>query len=134
MLDVCRGDHPEASGSLVRGDARNLPFVSGAADLVFCHRLLNHVPDPDERRQMLSELRRVSRQFVLMSCFGPPRILGAIRKIWRRMTGRSGDHMDISLPRFITEAAAVGLILAATTPISARILTGAFLLFRIRAT
>jgi len=44
-----------------------LPFDSGSLDAAVCARLSHHLPDPAEREQLLSELLRVSRSFVIFS-------------------------------------------------------------------
>src|SRR4051812_20828068 len=42
----------------VQGDARQLPFLDGSFDLVYCRYLLEHVTDPV---RVLVEMRRVAR-------------------------------------------------------------------------
>ena len=61
MLDVCRSDSRKRGemGDYVQADARDLPFASNVFDVVFCHRLLNHVPHQVDRRHVV-ELGRVA--------------------------------------------------------------------------
>lgn len=55
MLEVAHRDHPELS--LVRGDARRLPFGPGSVDLVATAQALHHIWDPVP---VLMEMRRVA--------------------------------------------------------------------------
>ena len=55
-LDEARAHAPRAA--LACGDARRLPYASGAFDVTYCHFLLLWVPDP---LQALLEMRRVTR-------------------------------------------------------------------------
>lgn len=134
MLDVSRTDSPvaEDAGGYVQADARNLPFASQTVDLVFCHRLLNHLNNRDDRRQMLSELARVSHGHILTSCLGPPRALRVVRGLWRRLTGRSEKHGQVTLEELIEDARSIGLALTLSVPIHTLMRTAVFLIFRIR--
>lgn len=49
--------------SLAQADVSLLPFADNTFELVFCSNLLHHVPDP---MQVLLEMKRVSRQFVVV--------------------------------------------------------------------
>src|SRR5438477_13180907 len=53
-------------GLAVRGDALSLPFGDSSFDVVTCSQTLHHFLDP-EARQVLTELHRVSRGFVIVS-------------------------------------------------------------------
>jgi SAM-dependent methyltransferase len=59
----CRG-YPEIA--FVRGDARDLPIADGSVDVALCTLALHHFTEPDARR-VLSELRRVSRGWAIVS-------------------------------------------------------------------
>ncbi len=50
----------------VCGDARKLPFADGSIDVVTCSQVLHHFPD-DEIPDVLRELQRVSRRYVVVS-------------------------------------------------------------------
>ncbi len=68
MLGVSRRRLSEWNGSvsLCRGDLNALPFPDRSFDVAMCIRCLPHFP-PGDRRQMLRELARVSRRWVLIS-------------------------------------------------------------------
>lgn len=58
-LDVdARWNRPNAGASLLRADARALPFRAGAFDALYCYHVLEHVPRPEgavrEARRVLS--------------------------------------------------------------------------------
>jgi len=132
MLNVCRTSHDSAvAGSdHVQADARRLPLRTASMDLVFCHRLLNHVNESADRRNMLAELARISRGYVLLSCLGLPRPLIAIRQTWRACMGKHSDHAQVSFDQFLEEAIAVGLELIDTTPIRSFVQSAVFITFR----
>lgn len=67
--------------------AHRLPFADGAFAGVLCHRLLQHIPTAAERRQILGELRRVSRGVVLVSFFDR-HSLQHLRRVVRRALGK----------------------------------------------
>jgi SAM-dependent methyltransferase len=58
MLAAATDAARRGAGSLVLGDARQLPFTTGAFDTVFAAGLLPHLPDPANG---LTELARVVR-------------------------------------------------------------------------
>ncbi len=59
---------PGAAVFNVVSDAARLPFRGDTFDLVFCFRLFHHVPWSEAGR-FLKELARVSRRWVLISCY-----------------------------------------------------------------
>ncbi len=98
MLEVARDDHASSARriSCAVADAFRLPFADRGFDLVFCHRLLNHLPDERVRRAVVAELARVSSRFVVVSCLAPPRWLRQIRKSYERLARRESldGHID----------------------------------------
>ena len=134
MLDVCRTGHESETthSGHVQADARRLPFRTGSIDLVFCHRLLNHVRESNDRRAMLAELARISGQYVLMSCLGLPRPLIAIRQAWRAYVRDNSEHAQVSLNQFLDDANAVGLERIETTQIRSLVRSAVFITFRNR--
>jgi SAM-dependent methyltransferase len=52
------------SEKLVQGTANSLPFSDESFDVVFCSNLLHHARDP---RDMVEEMKRVSRGYVILS-------------------------------------------------------------------
>jgi SAM-dependent methyltransferase len=131
MLAVSRDGHPPGSqpGDYVRADARRLPFAEGVVDLVFCHRLLNHIPVVEDRRQVLSNLARASRKYVVVSCLTPPGFVRAFRRIYERIRGVvtvDGHVGDEDLER---DAREIGLRLTARQPIRSLLRSAAYMVF-----
>ena len=54
-----------ASGGAVRGEIERLPFADGAFDAAISLRFLFHARDPEVRRRLLVELRRVAGALVV---------------------------------------------------------------------
>jgi ubiquinone/menaquinone biosynthesis C-methylase UbiE len=54
---------------LVQGDMRALPFRDNAFEGVLCIRILHRVPESLERRELLEEVIRVSRRWVVTSFY-----------------------------------------------------------------
>lgn len=52
--------------SFVQGDARRLPFADKAFDVAFCNSLIEHV-EPQERRQVAHEIRRVADRYFVQT-------------------------------------------------------------------
>lgn len=49
--------------------AFHIPFRDNSVDGVVCCRLCHHLPTPEERERLVTELLRVSRRFVIMTFF-----------------------------------------------------------------
>jgi ubiquinone/menaquinone biosynthesis C-methylase UbiE len=71
----------------VLGDASRLPLRDGAADAVFCNRLLHHILPAEERALILHELRRVARRYAVVSFFDY-HAFGKLRYWLKRFKGR----------------------------------------------
>lgn len=63
--------------SVVVGDVLRLPFEDGAVDIVTCSQLLHHFVEGDAR-QVIAELHRVSRGFI---------VIGDLRRSWMAAGG-----------------------------------------------
>jgi ubiquinone/menaquinone biosynthesis C-methylase UbiE len=102
MLALGRERAAEADASFVAADATRLPFPPGTFEGVLCLRFLHHLDEPT-RRQVLAEIRRVSRRWAVVS-FPSVRTLRA----WsRRLRGkRLGPRR--ALEDFTRELAANG--------------------------
>jgi SAM-dependent methyltransferase len=59
MLAVLAANAPDVQG--VRGSGTELPFENSSFDLVMCVAVMHHVADPDDVRQTLAEMVRVTR-------------------------------------------------------------------------
>jgi hypothetical protein len=110
-----RGEQGRTPGErpvpFVAADARQLPFPNGSFDLTFSMRLLHRVEASEERTQVLKELCRVSRRWVICSFYN--------RRSWRglreRMRGRYAGETRCAIAR---EAAEAGLRVERFVPVS----------------
>jgi len=53
---------------LVRLDAEQLPFPDKSFDVIFCARFFHHLPSRSLRESILSEMFRISRHGVVLTC------------------------------------------------------------------
>jgi ubiquinone/menaquinone biosynthesis C-methylase UbiE len=113
MLDLSREDHPMERNktSYFLADARHLPLPDETADVVFCHRFLNHIHEPQDRINILRELSRVTRQYVIVSCLGPPSFIRAIRRAYTRLIGKFTPHQNVALDDLLQTTTKAGLVL-----------------------
>jgi ubiquinone/menaquinone biosynthesis C-methylase UbiE len=132
MLDINREDFPfdaDRSGYF-QADASAIPLTDKSVDLVFCHRFLNHVPDEAIRGKIMKEFARISRQYVVVSCLGPVRIIRTVRYLFNHLIGKKSLDGYISDNDLIKNAADAGLELVNRTPIRAFGMSAFFLTFR----
>ena len=104
-------------GDLVRGrqvnaDIAALPFAPGSVDLVFSMRLLHHIPDSQIRIAILTELTRVSRNWVAVSFYRKE----CWRHLRKRALGKDIAGCPVWTKSFCDEAAQCGLELVEKTP------------------
>src|SRR5215471_6254601 len=93
---------PSGRGRWLAADIGHLPFADGMFDCAFSIRLLHHRYSHDVRVQMLRELARVSRRFVLVSFYlATP--LHTLARAWRGTRGRL-SMMTMALPLYIVGA------------------------------
>jgi len=121
-------DVPKTGGH-VQADARLLPFAAGSCDLVFCHRLLNHLPREEDRATIIRCMSSVSRRFVTLSCLAPPAPLRALRRFHARLRGRQSIDGFVEVKDLIRTAARIGLRVVERTSIRAGFRSAAFLTF-----
>jgi SAM-dependent methyltransferase len=74
-------------GRWLCADVRALPFANRVFGGVLCLRLLHHRYSDAERQQMLGELARVSRRFVILS-FYRSTLLHTVARHWRGTRSR----------------------------------------------
>jgi SAM-dependent methyltransferase len=131
MLAVSREDHPlgEKDGGYFQADARAVSLQDNSVDLIFCHRFLNHIPNPDDRDHIMREFARVTRQYVVLSCLGPPRFIRALRRTYEEMKGTRSLDGHVDMEDLIRNAANAGLTLVSRTPIRSGIVSASFLTF-----
>jgi ubiquinone/menaquinone biosynthesis C-methylase UbiE len=131
MLAISREDYPleGGRGGWVQADARSLPFREASADLVFCHRLLNHIPQAAGRKRILQNLATVSRRYVVVSCLTPPVPLRLIRRAYKALGKRESIDGDVEIDDLLADASAAGLRLQDRTRIRSFPVVGEFLIF-----
>ena len=88
MLEIAKKDLGEGKYQYLQTNAEQIDLPTAGVDLVFCHRLLNHIPDPEGRARIVKELARISRRYVVISCY-PPSIRTRIKLAVRRLIGSS---------------------------------------------
>lgn len=118
MLEVAFADYPlpPDRGTYLQADVRSIPLESDSADLVFCHRLLNHLSS-DDRLQALRELARISRAYVVVSCLTPPAPIVIVRKVYRAIRGSVVPHAELGPRQLLLDAQSVGLVQRSCTTI-----------------
>ncbi len=110
MLEVARSMQPLAlSGRIqtMQTSAFAIDLPEAAVDSVFCMRLLHHIGEAGHRRQMLSEMHRVTRDTVIVSLWVDGNI-----KAWRRRKleekraarGQAGYQNRFVIPAATAEA------------------------------
>jgi ubiquinone/menaquinone biosynthesis C-methylase UbiE len=65
-----------------------LPFLDNSVDGVVCCRLCHHMPTPQERERLITEILRVSRKFVLMTFFDYNSVKNLLRRARRVFDGQ----------------------------------------------
>lgn len=95
--------------SFLAADARRLPFADGAVDLVLSMRLLHRVTKHAERVEVLKELARVSRKWILFSFYN--------RNSWRAVRDRlRGRYAGEAARTIAAEAEEAGLRVERVVP------------------
>ena len=68
--------------------ALRIPFRDASADGVVCIRLCHHLHQSEERRQLVVELLRVARRFVIVTFFDYDSLKNLLRRACRPFTGK----------------------------------------------
>lgn len=97
--------------------AFHIPFRDESVDGVVCCRLSHHLPTPDERERLVTELLRVARRFVIMTFFDHHSVKNYIRRV-RRPFNRKPPKMTMSVARVRELASGNGAELVAAPPLS----------------
>lgn len=72
-----------------QGDIRNLPFESEMFDAILCFRLYHHFADDVIRQEIIDELCRVSKKYVLISYLSPYAYTSIKRLIRAKLGGKA---------------------------------------------
>lgn len=89
-------------------DAENMPLRDGSVDAVMIWRLLHHISDETQRKQMLREAARVTRSLILVS-FHNPLSATFVGRIPKRILKGDWKIGDITHWRLAREARECGL-------------------------
>jgi ubiquinone/menaquinone biosynthesis C-methylase UbiE len=109
MLSVARKDCPGVNAQFLQIRAEQISLQNGTVDIVFCHRLLNHVFDLSLRARIMSEIARVSRRYVVLSFF-PSSFRTRLRLWLRELMGIDRNQAGpASQQTFLSEARSAGL-------------------------
>ncbi|MCX5654921.1 MAG: methyltransferase domain-containing protein [Planctomycetota bacterium] len=102
MIRLARQAAHEAGAacSFIAADARHLPVADDTFELVMAIRLLHRIPGRAERVEVLKELARASRKWILFSFYS--------RRTWRglrdRLRGRYGGETRRDIAEEVAEA------------------------------
>ncbi|MCA8975707.1 MAG: class I SAM-dependent methyltransferase [Planctomycetes bacterium] len=96
-------------GLRVCASVNALPFADDSFAGALCHRLLQHIPTPDERVTILRELARVTNGPIVVSFFDRLSLQHLRRCVRRRFGKRRSGRSAISRRALRRELAAAGL-------------------------
>jgi len=96
-----------ATATFVRASALELPFREKAFDVTVCWRLIHHFAEPEDRRRLLLELRRVTSRAFVLSFWDAG--TARARRIRRRANARSG-RSAIARGTLVRELESCGLV------------------------
>lgn len=83
------------------GDITHLPYNSGTFDATLCFRLYHHFPDDNIRSEIVAELCRVSKKYVLISYLSPYAFTSIKRKIRTKLGGKLSRQYTTQLSDLI---------------------------------
>ncbi len=128
MLEVAKEDNPTLPAMYLLTSAEKIDLPDGAVDLVFCHRFLHHINQPQLRKKIFAEMARVSRRYVIVSYYAAG-FRSRIKWRARSLVGLAGkDSKPATMPQFFAEAAAAGLQVVAQETLR-KVPPGVFCLF-----
>lgn len=90
------------------GDVFNLPWESRHFDAVICFRLLHHFAERAERRELVREMARVSRGYVLVSYLAPWSYTGLKRRLRAAVGGHRHRQNHTPLSELVADMEAEG--------------------------
>lgn len=128
MLEIAKEDNPTLPATFMVSSAEKIKLPDRAVDLVFCHRFLHHINQPELRQQIFVELARVSRRYVIVSYYAAG---FRSRLKWRlkSMVGLADrNSKPAAMDQFFAEAQKAGLKVAAQETLR-KIPPGLFCLF-----
>jgi 2-polyprenyl-3-methyl-5-hydroxy-6-metoxy-1,4-benzoquinol methylase len=89
-LELARKAVAETSAKAVieKQDLVKLDYADGQFDAVLCFRLIHHLPTPQHREEIIAELCRVAKRYVLISYLSPLSLTSVKRKFKTRLVVR----------------------------------------------
>lgn len=109
MLEIAKEDNPSLPAEYLVTSAEKIGRPDGSVDLIFCHRFLHHINQPDLRQRIFMEMARVSRRYVIVSYYAAG---FRSRLKWRlkNLVGLAGRDSKPATPeQFYQEASRAGL-------------------------
>lgn len=100
--------------------AEELPFKDSIFDCVVSLRFMGHLP-PQIRVKILEELRRVTRDWIIIFYYNPCSLMGVFRNIRNQLRGKKEQWSPIKPRDLEDELNAAGLSLAMTKPILGKV-------------
>jgi uncharacterized protein YbaR (Trm112 family)/SAM-dependent methyltransferase len=97
--------------------AFHIPLADAAVDGVVCIRLCHHLPEQQQREQLVAELLRVASRFVLMTFFDYHSLKNLLRRA-RRPFNRKPPKMTMTVDEVAALARQHGAELVAYPPLS----------------
>jgi len=105
MVSICSEEWGGSGRDFINGSIRNLPFKDGSFDIVICIRLFHHFFPSHDRFNIISELARVSRRFVLLTYYRK----NALHSLMRSINKKGHRIIMMSREGFYTELNSAGL-------------------------
>lgn len=90
-----------ANVTIEQADLEQLPYDDASFDACLCFRFIHHLPTAEIREQIIAELCRVTRQFVLISYLNPLSVTSIRRSIRERLGGKPSVQHRISLGELV---------------------------------
>jgi ubiquinone/menaquinone biosynthesis C-methylase UbiE len=128
MLEVAKEDNPTLAAEYLVTSAEKIDRPDGSVDLVFCHRFLHHINQPDLRKKIFQEMARVTRRYVIVSYYAAG-FRSRIKWRLKNLVGLANrDSKPATMEQFFAEARQAGLKVAAQETLR-KIPPGIFCLF-----
>jgi len=105
LSEAKKGVPPGFNGEFILASASDIPLADDSVDLAFCMRLLHHVGEPGIRKQVLSELERISRKWVAVSFYRKE----SYRYYRKKLFGKKISGRPMAIDLFEKEALECGL-------------------------
>jgi len=94
-----------------------IPLKTNSIDCVFCFRFFHHLHDNKDRIKVLKELERVSKKWIIISCYIENKIHSIQRKIRKKLMKKKTEIKMIPLKELISEINQAGLEIVKTFPV-----------------